>query len=71
MSVLKCIGERFGNVSRQCERSAGLLHLNGEGVVETDATGQSMRRVGARKCIDMAREERQHLKRVQCTASCQ
>ena len=36
----KYLGERLR--SRQHERSARLLRLNGEGVVETDAMGQSM-----------------------------
>ena len=47
MSALKHIGERLGNISRRHE-SAG---MNGEGVVEINATGQSMRLVGERNCI--------------------
>ena len=35
MSALKRVGERLRNVSRRCERNAGLLRLTGEGVVET------------------------------------
>ena len=52
----ECIGnvsERGSETSRRRERSAGLLHSNGKGVVETDVTGQSMRHVGKRKCVDL------------------
>ena len=51
-------GGRLGNVSRGRERSAELLRPNGEGVVETDGNGQSLRHVGERKCVNMVGGER-------------
>ena len=48
LSASKHIRERLGNVSMRCERSAGFLCLNGKGVVETEAMGQIMMRVGER-----------------------